>query len=344
MELRQLYIFRILAKELNFTRAAEQAHCVQSNVSVQIRSMERELGVRLFERLGQKVQLTPHGSKLLPYAERVLRLMEEATAAAKGGHAPAGTLVIGMPESVLTYRLPPVLQLFREKYPDVELIFRAVGSPEVVSQLEEGKLDVALVIEDAIKAPRLQMEALCPEPLVLFAHPAHPLVRANSVRAEDLASQTFLLTDPGCAYRSKLERALAASQIRPNVMMEFSSVEAIKQCAALGMGIACLPKIVVDQELASGELAALPWAGPELVMKALVLRHKDKWLSPAMEVFLNLLRMRLCPATEVPGTSSPGTGTPHVAANRCRVIQQKTRSKRKGTSRAREKNGKRLAR
>lgn len=297
MELRQLHLFRILAQELSFTRAAGRAHCVQSNVSVQIRGLEAELGVRLFERLGQTVRLTAHGSHLLPYAERILRLMEEARAATQTGDGPAGSLLIGMPESVLTYRLPPVLQLFRKAYPHVELVFRGVSSTEMIPLLERGDLDLGLVIEDGVRSGRLRAETLCKEPLALVAHADHPLARRAAVRAEDLVSQTFLLTDPGCAYRSKLERALARSNVRPKTAMELTSVEAIKQCAASAMGIACLPRIVVERELSSGKLAMLPWAGPDLTMNTIVAWHKDKWLSPAMQAFLCLLRAQLSGAT-----------------------------------------------
>jgi DNA-binding transcriptional LysR family regulator len=259
--------------------------------------MERELGVPLFERLGQQVRLTAHGSLLLPYAERILRLLAEANSVTKGGENPVGTLVIGSPESVLTYRLPPVLKLFRAKYPQVELVFRGVGSIELMSDLERGELDLGLVIDDRLKDDRLHVEALCPEPMVLVTQADHPLLAQPRVGAKDLAGQTFLLTDPGCAYRAKLEQALAQSNFQPKAVMEFTSVETIKQCAALGMGIACLPALVVDQELTTGKLATLPWSGTALTMKTLVAWHKDKWLSPAMTAFLMLLREHLSPNT-----------------------------------------------
>lgn len=293
MEFRQIQIFKALAEELNFTRTARRVHCVQSNVSVQIRSLERELGIQLFERLGQRVRLTAHGQTLLPYVERILRLVQEAAAATTGGGQPTGSLLIGMPESVLTYRLPPVLQVFREAYPRVELVFRCVSSIEVVAYLERGDLDLGLVIDDAIKCPGIHTEALCHEPMVLAVCPGHTLLSLPAVRAENLASATFLLTDQGCAYRSKLEQALARSHVRPRAVMEFTSVEAIKECAALGMGVACLPKIVVNRELSSGKLLVLPWDGFELTMNTLVVWHRDKWLSPAMDAFLSLIRMHL---------------------------------------------------
>jgi DNA-binding transcriptional LysR family regulator len=293
MEIRQLEIFRVLAHELNFTRAAQRVHCVQSNVSVQIRGMENELGVPLFERLGQHVRLTVHGQRLLPYAERILRLVGEAGTIAAGNDNPAGTLIIGSPESVLTYRLPPVLQAFRTRFPEVELIFRAVSIVELIQQLERAELDLGMVIDDRLSDSRFHVEALCPEPLTLLAHPCHPLLACAAIGAEDLRDQTFLLTDPGCAYRFKLEQALAEANVRWKGIMEFTSVETIKQCAALGMGIACLPSIVAESEIGTGKLAALPWSGSDLGMQTLVTWHKDKWLSPAMEAFLSLLREHL---------------------------------------------------
>ncbi|HXU19827.1 MAG TPA: LysR family transcriptional regulator [Verrucomicrobiae bacterium] len=308
MELRQIEIFKMLAEELNFTRAGRRIHCVQSNVSVQIRSLEKEFGVQLFERLGQRVRLTAQGQTFLPYAERILRLIQEAAAVTRGGENPAGTLVIGMPESVLTYRLPPVLQVFRSNWPHVELVFRGISSLELIPCLERGDLDLGLVIDDAIRIPGIHAEVLCNEPLVLTVQPGHPLLRAPIVQPEDLGSYTFLLTDQGCAYRSKLETALARVHVRPRTVMEFTSVEAIKQCAALGMGIACLPKIVVERELASSKLVVLPAASFELTMNTLAVWHRDKWISPAMKAFLSLIRLHLGSASisNVP-TKSPAT-------------------------------------
>lgn len=305
MEFRQLNIFRILAHELNFTKTAKRAHCVQSNVSIQIRAMEQELGVPLFERLGQQVRLTAHGSLLLPYAERMLQLLEEANSVTKGGDHPSGTLVIGSPESVLTYRLPPVLKLFRSQYPQVDLVFRGVGTAELMTHLERGDLDLGLVIDDDPKDSKLHIEALCPESMVLVAHTNHPLLKRARVDAKDLAGQTFLLTDAGCAYRAKLEHALVEADAEAETIMEFSSVETIKQCAALGMGIACLPGLVVGEEIETRKLGVLPWSGSNLALKTIVAWHKDKWLSPAMTAFVSLLRQELSQAARKPRRAEP---------------------------------------
>ena len=124
MEVRQLQTFCILAEELNFTRTGERVHTVQSNVTSQIKSLEAELGSPLFDRLAKRVLLTEAGHRFLPYAEKALAAMEQGHRAVQLGTEPAGPLHIGAPESVLAYRLPEVLKLFRKRYPKVELIFR----------------------------------------------------------------------------------------------------------------------------------------------------------------------------------------------------------------------------
>src|SRR5882724_4267924 len=124
MELRQLEIFQALAEELHFTRAAARVHCVQSNVTTQIRALEEELGTPLFDRLAKRVILTDAGRRFLPYAEKVLSTVSDAQAAVVQDATPAGPLCVGAPESVLNYRLPRVLSRFRKLHPKVQLTFR----------------------------------------------------------------------------------------------------------------------------------------------------------------------------------------------------------------------------
>src|SRR5579863_5691965 len=127
MEVRQLQIFRVLADELNFTRTEEKVHTVQSNITAQIRALEDELGVPLFDRLGRRVTLTDAGRRFLPFAEKALAAMEEGQRAIQAGAEPSGPLRVGSPESILAYRLPPVLRAFRDKFPHVELSFGPEG-------------------------------------------------------------------------------------------------------------------------------------------------------------------------------------------------------------------------
>jgi DNA-binding transcriptional LysR family regulator len=113
------------------------------------------------------------------------------------------------------------------------------------------------------------------------------------VKPADLAGQNLLLTEAGCGYRAKLDRVLALQNIRPGNVTEFSSVEAIKQCVIAGMGVALLPAIAVARELRQHQFKVLHWAGPSLDMATHILWHKDKWVSPAMSAFMELVKNKL---------------------------------------------------
>jgi len=290
MEVRQLHIFRVLAEELNFTRTAERVHTVQSNVTTQIKSLEQELGTPLFDRLAKRVVLTEAGRSFLPYAEKALAAMDEGERAVRYGHEAAGPLRIGAPESVLTYRLPRILGRFRQRHPHVNLIFRPHWDESLTTTLESGQLDMAIRMVDVIEADSLHSVRLRTERVFYVAHPAHPLSGLAQVHPRHLAGQVLLLTEAGCAYRKKLDQVLAAQDIRPENIVEFTSVEAIKQCVIAGMGLGLLPEIVVRGELDSGQMKALSWAGPSVDIATHVIWHKDKWMSPSMTAFLNLLQ------------------------------------------------------
>lgn len=299
MELRQLEIFRALARELHFTKAAARVHCVQSNVTTQIRALESELGTRLFDRLAKRVVLTDAGRRFLPYAERILSTVDEGRAAVGQNTTPAGPLRIGTPESVLTYRLPRILGRFRKLYPKVELSFRPYVDVGLVHLIQSGDLDLAVWMEDTIQHDRLKAIRLRNEKLVFIAAPNHPLARKKRVTPHDLAGQTLLLTEAGCSYRTKLDELLSVMTIRPESVTEFSSVEAIKECVSLGMGLGLLPEIVVDRELTRKQLVSLAWTGAEMGIATHVVWHKDKWISPALGAFISLLEQMLKePATD----------------------------------------------
>jgi len=293
MEVRQLQIFRALAEELNFTRTAEKVHTVQSNVTAQIRALEEELGVPLFDRLGRRVALTDAGRRFQPFAEKALTAMEQGQRVIQTGAEPSGPLRVGSPESILTYRLPPILHAFRRHFPHVELIFLPYMGVTFALELEAGKLDMAITTADSMASANIKSIRLRTEQVFLLADPSHPLASQPLVKPSDLTGQNLLLTESGCSYRAKLERILALGNIRPGNVTEFSSVEAIRECISLGMGVGLLPAIVVARELRQRHLKALNWAGPSLDIATHIIWHKDKWVSPAMDAFSKLVQSKL---------------------------------------------------
>ena len=289
MEMRQLEMFVALAEELNFTRTAERLNTVQSNVTSRIRQLEEELGAALFDRLPRRVALTDAGARFLPYARRVLATVEEAARSVRYADEPAGPLRIGAPESVLTYRLPAALRRFRQRYPHVKLILRPYVDAPVAQPLQDGTFDLVIRLTDAVREKALASQKLGTERVLLVAAPEHPLLARKSVRPSDLAGQLLLMTEEGCAYRRKFERVLHAHAVQPHSIADFASVEAIKQCATLGMGIALLPEIVVAAEVARHALVPLPWRGADLSMTTHVVWHKDRTMTPAMRGFVGVV-------------------------------------------------------
>jgi DNA-binding transcriptional LysR family regulator len=290
MEVRQLQIFRTLAEELNFTRTAEKVNTVQSNVTAQIKALEEELGTPLFDRLGRRVVITDAGLRFRPFAEQALEAMEQGQRALRNGTDPTGPLRISAPESLLTYRLPPVVNAFRRRYPQVELQFRPHYSDLQVGELETGKLDVVINMCDSPHNASHTCIPLNHETIVICAHPSHPLAKLREVKPAHLAGHAFLLTEAGCGYRARFDQMLVLSNVRTGPITEFSSVEAIKQCLISGMGLAVLPLIVVEREVRQKKIKTLNWTGGSFDITTHVRWHKDKWLSPALAAFLELVR------------------------------------------------------
>jgi DNA-binding transcriptional LysR family regulator len=313
MEIRQLEIFRALAEELHFTRAAARVNCVQSNVTTQIRALEAELGTPLFDRLAKRVVLTDAGKRFLPYAEKILGALNDAHTAVAQNSTPTGPLRIGAPESVLAYRLPEILKHFQKLYPKVELSFRPYWDEWLSNSLESGKLDVAVWMKDELSNESLKALRLRTERILLVADRKHARATKGKLQPRDLSAYSLLLTESGCAYRKKLDQTLSLMNVRPGNVTEFSSVDAIKQCAQLGMGLALLPEIVVAGELARKRLFALPWSGPKLDIATHVVWHKDKWISPTLHAFISVLQEML--AEPNPQKSPAEATTKRLAAS-----------------------------
>ncbi|MGW0910942.1 LysR family transcriptional regulator [Streptomyces sp. NPDC002784] len=256
MELRLLVTFEKVATVLSFTRAAAELAYAQSSVTSQIRALESSLGTELFDRLGGRIRLTEAGERLLPYARQIIELSAEARAAVTAEEEPTGSLVVGTMESLTSYRLPPLLELFHHRYPKVRLALRTTIGDETRQALRQGTYDLGFLMEAETDHPGLESEVLAVEPLALVAGTA-----VEVPGTAGLLRHPLLATEPGCAYRDLFERELKS--VDPAVeFMEFGTIEATKRAAAAGLGIALLPEVTVAAELAEGSLVRLPWEPP----------------------------------------------------------------------------------
>lgn len=171
----------------------------------------------------------------------------------------------------------------------MKLILRPYVDAPVAQPLQDATFDLVIRLTDSVREKALGSQKLGTERILLVAAPEHPLLARKTVRPRDLAGQLLLMTEEGCAYRREFERALSARGVQPHAVADFASVEAIKQCATLGMGIALLPEIVVAADLARKTLVVVPWRAPDLSMPTHVVWHKDRTMTPAMRGFLGVV-------------------------------------------------------
>ncbi len=292
LELRLLATFEKVATRLSFTRAAAELAYAQSTVTAQVRALEQDLGVELFDRLGNRIRLTEAGERLLPYARRLLDLADEARAAAVAPGEPSGHLTVGTIESLTSYRLPPLFELFHHRYPKVRLSLRTTIGDETLDALRRGVYDLGFLMEERTEHAGLETVVLLPEPLALVAAPGHPLA-GRPLDTAELCGSTLLAVESGCAFRDLFEAELdAAAEGEPVAFHEFGTVEATKRAAATGLGIALLPEVTVADALAAGTLRRLDWR-PSFTLRSQLAWRAGKQLTPAARLFVERTRQLL---------------------------------------------------
>lgn len=288
MELRQLKTFITIAKLLSFTKAAEELGYAQSSVTSQIQTLEEEFGTVLFERLGRQIKLTKDGEYLLSYAAKIVKLSAEAKDLLSSSPVPKGTLTIGTAESLCIHRLPEVFKTFRANYPYVEINLNFDALSNYRELLRKNMIDIAFFLDVPCREKDLTTHVLFKESMSVIAAPNHPFTKKSKITPYDLNGAALILTAEGCTYRKIFESILTQAGTKPSSVMGVNSNEVIKKFVGDGWGIGFLPQIVVQQELLRHQLIELPWVGPSFGIHAQLIYHKDKWLSPALQAFINL--------------------------------------------------------
>ncbi|WP_042298694.1 LysR family transcriptional regulator [Paraburkholderia kururiensis] len=244
MDLAALAIFRAVVRENGVTRAAAKLNRVQSNVTTRIKQLEEELGAALFVRDGRRLVLTPAGHTLLPYAERLLALADEARDAVRED-TPRGRLRLGTMESTAASRLPAVLARYHHTWPEVSLELVTGTTGWLIDKVRDFEIDAALFAQppapDALP-DTFETVPVFRENLVLLTPHGHPPVRTP----RDVIPSTLIAFERGCTYRKYVEQWYAAHGMKPARVLELGSYHAIVACVAAGAGIAVAPRSVLD--------------------------------------------------------------------------------------------------
>ena len=284
VSLRQLRIFENVARLLSYTRAAEELHLTQPAVSMQVRQLEEEIGLPLFEKLGRQIGLTEAGREIYDYSrsiDRALQEMEDVVESLKG--VSRGHLSIAV-ASTVNYFAPRLLAAFHQCFPGIGLSLDVTNRERLVQQLQANSVDLVLMGQPP-KRVDVESEAFMENPLVVVAPPGHPLAEAGRVDTGRLANEVFVMREPGSGTRQAMERFFAEHGIAIRHGMQMTRNEAIKQAVRAGLGLSVVSLHTLELELETKRLAVLDVAGFPLERQWHLVYRRGRRLSPAAQAF-----------------------------------------------------------
>ncbi|MGE4802434.1 LysR family transcriptional regulator [Yersinia hibernica] len=290
MDLRRFITFKTVVEEGSFAQAARKLCCTQSTVTFQIQQLEQQLSYPIFEKVGRRMVLTPAGKLLLPRVRELTRVLEGIRQISASEEDVAGDLRVMVGETLLAYKMPDVLRLFRINAPKVRLSLQSVNCYAIRDSLLTDNTDLGVFYrvghDDA-----LQMEYFGQQELVLVASPQ--LQGFDFTKFDQHIPVSFIINEPQCVFRQIFESTLRERKITLENTIELWSIESIKRCVASNLGISFLPRFSVLRELESGELKELPFSSTSLSITALCAHHAGRTVTPAMKTFIDCMQQCL---------------------------------------------------
>lgn len=286
--LRQLQIFRTVAETLSYTAAAGRLHLTQPAVFGQVRQLEAQLGLALIERLGRRLHLTEAGERAARGAAAVLAAVERLDAEMAELKGLGGGRLHLAVVSTAKYMLPRLLGPFSAAHPGLDIRL-TVGNRRELLERFSANLDDLYVLGALPDGLAAHSRPLAENPLIVIAPPDHPLVAAPRIDLATLATEPFVMREPGSGTRRAAEQAFATSGLAPRVRLELGANEAVKQAVMAGLGLSVLSQGTVQLEIDHGYLVALDVAGFPLRRTWSIAWHRGKRLSRAAQAFLDSL-------------------------------------------------------
>jgi len=291
MEIRQLKAFMAIADARTFTAAAQRIHYTQAALSMQIKQLEREVGVPLFTRMPRRVVLTEAGERLMARAQHILREHDAALAAlAELAGAERGRLRLGSASGMVSAdSLPAILKKLKKAHPHAEVTVTSGTSEELVKKILAGEIDVAF-ISLPVQARNVETELLSQDQLVAIASPRHKMAGQRVVSAFALAGDKLILGERGGNTRRLIDEFFAEAGLKPTVAMELSRQQAIKNMVAADMGVGIVPLSVVREEVERGRLVRWWIEGARINWEMGLARLSGGYLSPVCQKFVDFCR------------------------------------------------------
>jgi DNA-binding transcriptional LysR family regulator len=286
MDIRNFRTFKKIVETGSFSKAAEQLGYAQSTVTFHIQSIEGYYRRPLFNRVGNAVELTDFGQNIVGQVDALLDAYEAVEGASALDMAPQGSIRIGTPESLLLYRLYDIIREYKQEYPQVEIVISIDLCPAIRDKVVKGDLDIGILLQPEYQYNQLNIKLLKKEEMCFVAPPDYT--------GDDFlpgSSQMVLYTEKECTYRDVFQNYLQGQKFYPTNVLETGSVEVIKKYIQYGMGISYLPLYTVQEDARQGKLRIKKHDSP-VEFYSQVVCHKNKWMSPAVQAFVNMCSER----------------------------------------------------
>jgi len=290
MDIRHFKTFKSIVEEGNFSNAAMKLGYTQSTVTCQIQQLEHELSIKLFEKIGRNMVLTTLGKELIPYTNELLEVIKKIESIGKLSDSITGELKIAVAESLISYKLENILSLFKQKAPNVKLSIISLNCLAIKNILLKGDVDIGLMYDAGSENNSLITTQLEDFPLALVCSPIFDQDKFDLCKPNQEINTSLIINEADCIYRRMVENYFIDNNISLNNAIELWSIEAIKRCVSSNLGISFLPHFTVEEELRNGKLKELEVGCSDTKITAIYAYHKNKWISPAMSLFMQLVR------------------------------------------------------
>lgn len=290
MDLQGLKIFIEVAELRSFTRAGAKLGYSQPTVSFQIKQLEKELGAKLFDRIGHTVRLTDAGRDALDYAQQICRLSDEMAAGAGARGEIKGIVKLGMADSLCEPLIVSHFSSFREKHPNVSLQIHTGGTGELFRLLDHNEVDMVCTFDWHIYDTNYIIAAERNVGVHFVISAKNELASHSNITIEDLLAQPFILTEKGMSYRRLLDEKLAQDSLEIHPILEMGSADLICRLVAEDMGVSFLPDYVTEEAVKAGLVVRLPLEEFHTDVWMQLLYRRDKWVSSQMHAMIDHLK------------------------------------------------------
>ena len=289
MDFRNLTTFVQVAELCSFTRAAENLGYSQSTVSFQIKQLENELGVQLFERIGHTVQLTDDGRDALAYAQEICRISLEMAQSPERRNQVQGLVRIAMSDSMCSHLMEKSYTQFHRAFPDISLKVITAGTTEMYRLLEHNEVDVVCTLDNRLYNTSYVIACEQKENVHFVCGLDHPLANKKGIGVQELLEQRFILTEKGMSYRRMMDERMARESIEIKPILEMGSTDQICRLVGENHGISFLPDFVTEKAVRAGGIVRMDVPDFDVDLWKQLVYHRDKWMSKPLKAVLNSL-------------------------------------------------------